>query len=738
MALTRVIVFFLLFFGLAGPVWAEINIELSPRIPAQGEPLTFILNDDQATSVLLYYRAAGASQYQQSYATFHNQQARITLDNSAVVAPGLQYYFKITRNGNVAFSPALYPQYSPHTVNVISRSASDFELISPPPGQEVQGEQLNIIIAGRNGQPVPDDIFISLDQTDITPLAQVVDGRLEFNTSLMPAIGEHRISITATNAGRQTKEQQWIFQVKDPRPEGTRQLYGKGNVSFNYGINLQNKGQGDSSDTLSANASMSFGAKGDDWVATWDGVNLRYVKDAEPDEITLGAGFHATFTKGNQFLEYGDISVNETQLTVPSLARRGIQTKLKLGEDKVNMFYVGANTVKDWDSGLSDSDNFIRGISWQRNFLQNGELPITFVYSDGKNSGNGYNTSSNNPASEGQVFGFAANPTFRHLNLDLEVALSNYDDDISDDRKKKNDFSTLVGLSTTLGQFSLGGDYHYYGTDFGSVANPNATTDRSGFSLSSSTRWGPSSISLNGSYDRDNVENDSTRPVVSSTSAGLSWGLSLPEWPAINLGYTHSQQGSSKEPVGTDKVDNFNDSVNASLSTSGDWWSANLGGDYAKLNDRIGNLDSETKGFNLACGLYPIKGFSLSPALSYTTASSSNSVSTDSEVASLTASFPLWKDYLTSDLQASANHQETTDNSTDSFIYNGSFRLAANFNQLTKKMFNYDASQTLALTVNYNRIEDKINSNNDQEDWSVFLNFNLLSFSRPIDWSVDY
>lgn len=736
--LFRAIITSLLLLCYASSVWADVNIELSPQVPAQGEPLTFVLDDEQATSAILYYRVAGATQYQQSYATFRNQQARITLDGSAVVAPGLQYYFKITRNGDVALSPALYPEYSPHTVSVVSRSTPGFELISPEPGKEVQGEQLDIIIAGRNGQPLPDDIFISLDATDITPLVKIVDGRLEFSTSLMPAVGEHTINIASSDSSRQQKNQQWSFQVKDSRPQGTRQLYGKGNISFNYGINLKSDGQSNSSDTLSANASMSFGARGDDWEATWDGVNLRYVKDAEPDDITLGAGFHFTFTKGNQFFEYGDISVNETQLTVPSLSRRGIQAKLKLGENNVNMFYVGANTVKDWDSGLSDTDNFIRGISWQRDFLANKSLPITFVYSDGKDSGNGYNTSSNNPASEGQVFGFAANPTLGNVNFDLEVALSNYDDDISDDRKKQNDFSTLVGLSTILGQFSLAGDYHYYGTDFGSVANPNATTDRSGFSLSGSTRLGPSSINLNGSYDRDNVENDSTRPVVSSTSAGLSWGLALPEWPAINLGYTHSQQGSSKEPVGTDKVDNFNDSVNVSLSTSGDWWSASLGGNYGKLTDQIGNLDSETKGVNFSCSLTPADGFSLSPALNYTTSNTASGVSTDSEVASLTASFPLWKDYLTSNLQGSASHQETSDNSSDSITYNGSFRLAVNFDQLTKQLFDYDGRQSLALTVNYNRVEDSINPDNDTEDWSVFLNFNLLSFSKPIDWSVDF
>jgi len=734
----RAMITSLLLVYFAGSVWAEVNIELSPQVPVQGEPLTFILDDNQATSVILYYRVAGATQYQQSYASFQNQQARITLDGSAVVAPGLQYYFKITRNGEVILSPNLYPEYSPHTVSVVSHSPPGFKLISPEPGKEVQGEQLDIIIARQNGQPLPDDIFISLDATDITPLVKIVDGRLEFSTSLMPAVGEHTINITTTDDTRKQNDQKWSFQVKDPRPQGTRQLYGKGNVSFNYGINLKSDGQSNSSDTLSANASMSFGARGDDWEATWDGVNLRYVKDAEPDEITLGAGFHFTLTKGNQFFEYGDISVNETQLTVPSLSRRGIQAKLKLGENNINLFYVGANTVKDWDSGLSDSDNFVRGISWQRNFLPNGGLPVTFVYSDGKSSGDGYNTSSNNPASEGQVFGFSANPTFRHLNFDLDVALSNYDDDISDDRKKQNDFSTLVGLSTTLGQFSLAGDYHYYGTDFGSVANPNATTDRSGFSLSGSTRWGPSSISLNGSYDRDNIENDSTRPVVSSTSAGLSWGLSLPEWPAINLGYTHSQQSSSKEPVGTDKVDNFNDNVNVSLSTSSDWWSASLGGNYGKLTDQIGNLDSETKGVNFSCSLTPADGFSLSPALNYTTSSVSNGVSTDSEVASLTASFPLWKDYLTSNLQGSASHQEASDNSSDSTTYNGSFRLAVNFDQLTKKIFDYDGRQSLALTVNYNRVEDSINPDNDTEDWSIFLNFNLLSFSKPIDWSVDF
>jgi len=706
--------------------------------PAQGQALTFTVEDDQATSIIAYYRVTGASQYQQRFASFHNKVAKITLNASEVVAPGLQYYFKITRNGNTEYSPQLYPEYSPHMVAITTQAQPTLRLLSPDIKNALQGNQLKIVITGQNGQSIPDDIAILLDATDITPLAKIIDGQLEFDTDLMPKPGEHTIHVSTTNANQQAINQQWNFQVKDPRAPGTRQLYGKGNVSFNYGINLKENSGSSFSDTMSANASMSFGAKGDDWEATWDGINLRYVKDATPKEITMGAGFHFTFTKGQQFFEYGDISVNETQLTVSSLSRRGVQAKLKLGEDNVDVFYVGANTVKDRDSGLSDSDNFIRGISWRHQWLPNNILPITMVYSDGKQIGNGYNTSSTIPANEGDIFGIALNPTFKNINFNLEMALSRYDKDTSDNLAKQNDYSTLIGLSTTLANIALSGDYHYYGTDFGSVANPNATTDRSGFNLSGATRVGPSSISINGSYDRDNIENDAMRPVVSSTNAGINWGLSLANWPALNLSYNHSQQNSLKEPVGSDKVDNFNDTVNMGISTGGQWWSASMGGNYGKLNDQVGNLDSETKGFSLSGNLTPASGYSLAPAINYVTTTSSNGLTTYSEVASLTTSAPLWQDYITSNMQGSVSHQDTSDSSSDSITYNGSLRLALNLSTLTEQYFKYAGSQTLALTFNYNRVDDKINPGNDQEDWSIFLNFNLLSFSKPIDWSIGF
>jgi len=729
------VAFVLIFFFGTVSAHAEVEINLSPAIPSQGQSLTFSLEDDQATSVTIYYRVTGANQYQQRFTSFQNNTAQITLDTTEVVAPGLQYYFQITRNGNTVFSPTLYPEYSPHMIAVELQNQPNLVLISPDINSSVKGDRLKIIISGAQGQELPEDVTISLDATDITPLVKRVNGTFEFDTDLMPDPGSHTIHVSAKTAGQQPLNQQWNFQVNSPRKQGSRQIYGRGNVSFNYGIKLKENSGSSFSDTLSANASMSFGARGDDWEATWDGINLRYIKDAKPDEITLGAGFHFTFTKGQQFFEYGDISINETRLTVSSLSRRGLQAKLKLGLDDIHVFYVGANTVKDWDSGLSESDNFIRGISWQHQWLS---LPVTLIYSDGKQSGNGYNTSSNTPASEGQILGFAINPVFNNINFDLEMAFSNYDDDMSDSREKQNDISALIGLSTTIANIAINGDYHYYGTDFGSVANPNATTDRSGFSLSGSTRVGPSSISLNSSYDRDNVENDSTRPVVTSASGGINWGLSLANWPAINLSYNHSQQRSSKEPVGTDKVDNFNDTVNAGISAGGQWWSASLSGNYSKLNDQVGNLDSETKGVSLTGNLTPIAGYSLSPAINYVTTSGGNGITTNSEVASLTASAPLWEEFITSNLQGSVSHQDKSDNSSDAITYNGSVRLAFNISTLTEQYFKYAGSQTIALTFNYNHVEDKITPGNDQEDWSIFLNFNLLSFSKPIDWSVDF
>ena len=129
---------------------------------------------------------------------------------------------------------------------------------------------------------------------------------------------------------------------------------------------------------------------------SWQGINLQYVKNAD-DELTLSSGFLLEASRWGQTLEYGDISVKETQLTAPSFARRGTQAKLDAFDTQVRLFDVQAETVNGFESGLA-SGNQVYGVSLNRALLPDSGLETTLVYITGENErGDGFNSSSTDP-----------------------------------------------------------------------------------------------------------------------------------------------------------------------------------------------------------------------------------------------------------------------------------------------------------------------------------------------------
>ena len=114
---------------------------------------------------------------------------------------------------------------------------------------------------------------------------------------------------------------------------------------------------------------LEFGMSGNDWEVTWSGINLQYVKDNPGDDLTIGSGFYLTMKKGDQFVEYGDISIKETSLTAPSFARRGVQAKLKGYDSELHLFNVSTETVSGWDSGIDNSDSSVYGFSLKSSYV---------------------------------------------------------------------------------------------------------------------------------------------------------------------------------------------------------------------------------------------------------------------------------------------------------------------------------------------------------------------------------
>ncbi len=731
-------------FGLTSPAWAGVSIVKPSTLPLQGEAFILVVEatGTQPKNGTLFYRPKGVRQYQHLPLTITKKKSAVaTIPASAVIAPGIEYYVEIfDTTGKSVTSPTTYPKYNPHQLNVLPMPPPpEFKLISPDPGKSFNQEKLSIIIE-TTSQTVPllaNTATILLDSTDITHLASFSKNRIVFSTVLLPEPGKHSIRLATTDSKGKTNEKSWLFEVSDkPKSEKTRQLYARGNLSFNYGMDI--KKDSDDDDKMSGNLGLSFGAKGKDWEVTWDGININYVKDRPEDEVTISSGFHFTATKKEQFLEYGDISINETPLTAPSLARRGVQAKLKGFGSELHLFDVGAVTVSGWDSGLEDDKNQIYGVSFQRAFLPNSGLPISLVCISGENQAvNGFNTAGADPPSKGDVYGVTLGHSLLGIKFDLEFAGSSFDDNTDDDLKEETDSAGTANLSTSVGKISLGTGYHYYGPDFTSIANPNFTTDREGYSANIGTALGPSSLSLSGSQNRDNVDKDDTRPVVTSTSGTLSYGVAVAPWPSLNLSYSTALQKSDDEPDGAQKTDNTNDSISMNLSKSGKTWTTSLGGNFGKIKDKISDLDSDTLGYQFSYGYSLGEVLSLSPSFSYSE-SESYGITKDTSIFSYTTNISLWKSLADLSFQGAYTTNGASDDSVDSTNLNGAWRFSLNIEQIIKKWIKYGGQQSLSLSINYNELEDNLNDANSYKSVSIYLSINFLSFSKPIEWGWDF
>ncbi len=713
--------------------WATISVKPSSGPLYQGQPveLSVTIKEIRPLKAELFYRPMGVRTYQHIPVDVGDGETlTAVIPPTAVVTPGIEYYLKVVDiSGRVITSPSVYAEFNPYTIGILPSSPlPEVNLISHDPSVPVRDVSGEIVLEITHRLP-EERITVLVDGTDITPLAGVSGRRLSFPLELMADPGEHTLVVELRGEDGSRRERSWRLTIagkeKMDKEDKTLEFYARGGVSMNYGKQLKSP-SGSTDDSVSGNLNLEFGMKGRDWEMTWNGINIQYIKDSPGDDFTINSGFYFTLRKGEQFVEYGDITIRETQLTAPSFARRGVQAKLKGFGTEVHLFGVSTQTVSGWNSGIGGTDQQVYGLSIERS-LFSGLLPLKVVYITGENQKvDGFNTSSINSPSKGDILGLTMSPAVYGVRIDGEIAGSRYDDDTTDSTGKKKDVAGTIGASTTIHGYSLSMGYYYYGPDFSSIANPNFTTDREGFSGGVSTTIGPSNISLSLNRGWDNVEGNPSRAIVYSTSLTLACGLTPPPpLPGVNISYTRSVQDSVKEPVGTQEVKNTNDTVNLGLSFSGKGWSASAGGNYGRLNDEVGGLDSETRGFNLSGSLTPFEGLSLSPAFNFTESKASDVLKT-TRIASLTASIPLWSPYADTSFQVSYTSSSASDGSQDSTDLNGSWRLSVNIHEFLKKWIDY-GTEMLALSASYSKIDDKVSPSNSGEDISVFLSINLFA-----------
>ena len=705
---------------------------MSPEVAYQGKSqrFEFVLTDAVVASGEFYYRVSGAAYFQRLPVVVTGRNtAVIRLPASAVVSPGIEYYVSLTdTTGRVRSSP-YNPPASFHYLEVNeSAGRPEFRLLSPQPGQEVTGDSLEIGIEVSNAESAlsPENTLLLLDDTDITSLAEFDSGLIRFSTSLVPASGEHRIKVVVLDSADEQHEKNWIFEVGSEAIAAKKnEYYLQGGLSFNYGNQIRSAST--ASSTASANMNLTAGVSGEDWDLRLNGINLQYIKDAPENDLTISSGFTITYTQGEQIAEFGDITISETGLVAPSFSRRGLQAKLRFLDSEFRVFQVGAETVTGWESGLGDSSQRVFGFSVNRFLMANDQLPVRLTYIKGENSTPaGANSNGVTAPVKGEVVGMQLDHTIDGVTVKAEIASSNFDADTDDSQQALRDNAATIQVSTAFDQLSLGANYHYYGTDYASIANPNFTADRKGFDLNAGATLGLSNIALSLTREQDNVSNDNTRPVVNSTVTSASYGIAAAPWPSLNLTYSHSVQDSANVPAGVQAVANTNDVFSLALAKSGEQWGVSLNTNFSKLQDDIGNLDSDTRSASLALRYTPPEGLGHDLSLTQTE-SISGGVEKRTRIAALTTSGlaeSFWG--MNVSMQASYTINDASDNSQDASILNATLRLSKDINKYVKRWLASEAGE-ISLSANYSRTDDSVTPANTGSDLSVFVSINIFT-----------
>lgn len=543
--------------------------------------------------------------------------------------------------------------------------------------------------------------------------------------------GPHRVVVA--DPGGESRELWFTVEGSPDREAVPGVASARGSLSANYGGNVGNK-DGSGKDAASGNLHVEAAARKGEFSVNFSGVNLQYVKDA-PDPFTVSSGYLVTTGYGQQTLEVGDVSVSETSLVAAGFSRRGAQLKLRSGAAEARAFNVRAESVEGFETGVSFTDNTrqVYGAAVAGSLFGD-RLRAHLVGITGENQAvAGYNTASLLASSKGKALGGALDATLGRTSLGAQYAVSWFDPDTSDGAGQARDDAYEVRAGQDLGFGSLSLGYLRYGSRYATVADPHFTGDREGYDGTFSTALGSLSWTLHGSYLEDNVDADPERPVVLSRAGGTSVGLSPQGWPTLHLAYTVSDQASIRVPAGAQEAENRNHSVSAGLAYGRGFWNVSLSAALGFLDDRLpADNDTRTRTYNVGGGVF-VDRLVVSPGLSLS--ETVGTTRTDrSRLGTLTLSVPFWDERIQLATQGSYQASDATDGSVDSRTVSADGRLAFNIRDLLQRMRAGWLNVDVALTATYRRFDDRKNSANDSDGYTVLLGFNL---GAPYQWAVE-
>ena len=251
-------------------------------------------------------------------------------------------------------------------------------------------------------------LLIEVDRNDVTSIAQFSDSTLTYQPAAPLNTGTHEIKINGTlNDGTAFQEVKWSFKVTDPEVPRNLSLEIQPTISFEQSLYLDAPGK--ENETLLSNINFNSRTSGpvtSSLVSTFQGQDQIVAGRTRFDLATLQANFNTRTT--NLFL--GDVVLNQDQLGINNLARRGImfQQGLPFLKSSFDVFSVRSETIFGFRHGLgiSNSDQRVDGGSFFFSPTRNESLGLRLYYLRGENAlAQGFNFGGVTVGEKGNAYG---------------------------------------------------------------------------------------------------------------------------------------------------------------------------------------------------------------------------------------------------------------------------------------------------------------------------------------------
>ena len=618
------------------------------------------------------------------------------------------------------------------------------ELIMPQPGATVMSKKPMIKFTLPRLAPA-DSLLVIIDGMDVSNILREKDGVYILNPVEALAAGPHQLQIIITPSEGDEQTQEFHFRTRHTKL--LEEAYSKNELAADYRHRVLDTAESPYGPEWQVNSSLSSvsGIK-EKYFDSALSFNLRDIRQDEPIEDPEKAFnladylFDANFSYKDLQIhtQIGDVNINESTRTIQGLARRGGVFGVDLKEYSLNSFFVKSKDVFGFTGGAGiggSLDDSIVGVSTGGRLFSD-RFNIKAIYATGGEQSESYNEYEENPERKGDIYGLVLGADlFQNiLHVEGEYAYSELDGDTEDEFSAEKDKAYGASANVSYENYTLGGAYEYYGPYFEVIGNPYGTRDLEIITAQSGAYFDISTIDLNFSQNKDNVEEDELYAQYTTVCYAIDYRFTKFENFQIGAHFDKSVIKSDNEQEFDNPVKTVTDTYSGDICYS--VWKLNLtfNGGYSYQDDKVGSLSYDTYeniDFDTATQTYALSldasfdHIRFSPCFSFNTVEDKAAeVDTDTYTVTFNIEGNIYWQELRYNTSGTFNRSVSSDELQDFRTFNADFSLSYCSPQ---RLWLFE-NTTVGVEGGYDWAYDKVQDEKDDE-WTVFMK---LSTCLPV------